>query len=185
MAKVQNKEEFDIAVSAAFEYDSKILIEKYITGREVECSVLGNYAPVTSCIGEIKSSSHQYYSYDAKYLDTKGINLIIPAELPSNLENKIRTLAIKTFTITECKCLARVDFFISHDNHIYVNELNTMPGFTSISMYPKLWQASGLALPKLISQLLSLAEEQFTDKQLKKTRPSVTNVNSGLSSQSS
>lgn len=174
VTKIQNKTQYEKAICEAFEYDSKILIEKFIAGREVECSVLGNYSPVASCIGEIKSSSeHQYYSYDAKYIDRNSTDLIIPASLPSDLENKIRSLAIKTFLIAECKCLARVDFFISSDNHIYVNELNTMPGFTSISMYPKLWQASGMPLTKLISKLLRLAEEQFIEKQLKKIRPNI------------
>jgi len=165
VSKVNTEAGFQDAVQQAFKYSFKILIEKAITGREVECSVLGNKDPKASCIGEIRPN-HEFYNYEAKYLDPNGADIIIPAQnFSSEIVEKVRDLAIKTFKAAECKGMARVDFFVSDKDEIYVNELNTIPGFTSISMYPKMWEASGITYTALITKLLELAEEEFAEKQ--------------------
>jgi len=172
--KVKTAAEYDLAVSQAFKFCHKILIEKYIPGREVECSVLGNLNPQASCVGEIRPN-HEFYSYEAKYIDPNGADLIIPADFNTMMTNKIRDLAIQTFQAIECKGFARVDFFVTEDT-VYVNELNSIPGFTSISMYPKMWEASGLSYSALISQLLVLAMEEFALKQQLHFRPETLTV---------
>jgi D-alanine-D-alanine ligase len=113
--------------------------------------------------GEI-ITRHDFYSYDAKYLDEKGARLVIPADLPAILVRKIQELAVKTFQVLCCQGMARVDFFVRDDRRIIVNEINTIPGFTKISMYPKLWEASGIPYPDLIDRLIQLALEQFRDE---------------------
>lgn len=163
ISKVSTKEQYEQAVAQAFLYSFKVLIEKYLPGREVECSVLGNQNPVASCVGEVVPH-HEFYSYEAKYLDPNGAELIIPAKLPAALAEEVRHLAVRAFQAIECKGFARVDFFISPENKIYVNELNTIPGFTAISMYPKMWEASGLGYTALITKLIELAYEDFAAK---------------------
>ncbi|MGD9592725.1 MAG: D-alanine--D-alanine ligase A, partial [Candidatus Berkiella sp.] len=128
--------------------------------------------PIASCVGEIKPT-HAFYSYEAKYLDPDGAKLIIPAGLQSAIAERVRQLAIQSFSVAECKGLARVDFFLSPENDIYVNELNTMPGFTSISMYPKLWEASGISYQDLISKLINFAVEEFLVKQQLHLTPNI------------
>ncbi|MES2952952.1 MAG: D-alanine--D-alanine ligase [Patescibacteria group bacterium] len=159
VSKVRTKKEFDAAVLEAFRYDTKILCEQFIKGREIECSVLGNDKPIASVPGEIVVKS-DFYSYDAKYIDESGAALEIPAKLPLILRKKVQDLAIKTFKTLECAGLARVDFFLTKTGKVYVNEINTIPGFTSVSMYPKLWEASGIAYSDLIDRLLMLALEK-------------------------
>ena len=127
--------------------------------REIECAVLGNDDPVASVVGEIVPEGHEFYDYAAKYLDTEGARLVIPADLPSGLSDRIQRAAVTAFHAVECWGMARVDFFVSGDE-LWINEINTIPGFTSISMYPKLWQASGLPYPELIDRLLDLAVER-------------------------
>jgi D-alanine-D-alanine ligase len=183
IAKVTSEEQYYEAIKQAFRYGSKILIEKFIPGREVECSVLGNERPIVSCVGEIKPT-HDFYSYEAKYLDPNGAALIIPAELPFALSEKVRELAIQAFQSCDCKGFARVDFFIGTDDTVYVNELNTIPGFTSISMYPKLWEASGINYDALITQLIILAFEEFGSKQKIHLRPELTHTILETASQS-
>ncbi|MDR1373733.1 MAG: D-alanine--D-alanine ligase [Treponema sp.] len=156
VSKVRTGEEFAAAVSGAFEYDAKIVIEEFIQGRELECSVLGNEDPAASLPGEI-IPSHDFYSYEAKYLDEKGASLEIPAKLSPEKTGEVQRLAIQTFRTLCCEALARVDFFMKADGTILVNEINTMPGFTKISMYPKLWEASGLPYTRLIDKLIELA----------------------------
>lgn len=163
ISKVNNKDQYQAAVEQAFLYSFKVLVEKNIPGREVECAILGNLDPMASCVGEIVPH-HEFYSYEAKYLDPNGAELIIPAKLPATLAEEVRRLAVLAFKAIECKGFARVDFFISPDNTIYVNELNTIPGFTAISMYPKMWEASGLGYTMLISKLIELAYEEFAAK---------------------
>lgn len=158
--KVRDREEFDRAVRDAFKYDNKVLIEECIIGREIECSVLGNDQPVASVLGEILPS-HEFYSYEAKYLDENGAVLEIPAKLPPEISERIRQTAIKTFSVLCCEGMARVDFFLRNGEEIIVNEINTIPGFTRISMYPKLWEASGLPYGELIDRLIGLAIEKF------------------------
>jgi D-alanine-D-alanine ligase len=168
--KIRDREGFDPAIRDAFNYDNKILIEEAIEGREIECSVLGNDNPVASVPGEILPR-HEFYSYEAKYLDEKGAVLEIPAKLPPEISQRIRQIAIKAFTVLCCEGMARVDFFLKNDDEIIVNEINTIPGFTRISMYPKLWEASGLSYSELIDKLIGLAIEKFErEKGLKNDR---------------
>jgi len=160
ISKVASGNQFARAIKDAFRYDSKILLEEYIRGREIECSVLGNENPVASLPGEI-ITRHDFYSYDAKYIDGKGAQLVIPAKLPSRIAKKIGEIAIKSFKVLCCEGMARVDFFLRHDDEIIVNEINTIPGFTKISMYPKLWEASGVSYAQLIDRLIQLALQRF------------------------
>lgn len=154
--KVKSAEEYASALMDAFKYDTKVLVEEYIKGREIECAVLGNYEPRASLPGEVQAS-HEFYSYDAKYIDPNGAKIIIPADLSTELVLEVQEIAIKTFQTLECYGLARVDVFVTPENKIIVNEINTLPGFTSISMYPKMWQVSGINYTDLISKLIELA----------------------------
>ena len=168
--KVKDREGFGRAVRDAFNYDNKILIEECIDGREIECSVLGNENPIASVPGEILPR-HEFYSYEAKYLDENGAVLEIPAKLPPATSERIRQLAIKTFSVLCCEGMARLDFFLRNDEEIIVNEINTIPGFTRISMYPKLWEATGISYSELIDKLIELAIERFErEKGLKTDR---------------
>jgi D-alanine-D-alanine ligase len=170
ISRVKDSEEFERAVREALLYDHKILIEECIKGREIECSVLGNDNPIASIPGEILPR-HEFYSYEAKYLDENGAVLEIPAKLPSETSERIRQLAIKTFTVLCCEGMARVDFFLRNGEEIIVNEINTIPGFTRISMYPKLWEATGISYSELIDRLIQLAIERFErEKGLKTDR---------------
>lgn len=162
--KVHSKEEFRDSIEDVFKYDSKILVERYIKGREIECSVLGNENPIASLPGEV-IPHHEFYSYKAKYIDGNGAELKIPADLSGDIVKKIQEIAIRTFQTLCCEGMARVDFFLSQDNQIYVSEINTIPGFTRISMYPKLWEASGISYKELISKLIQLALERFKKEQ--------------------
>ena len=167
VSKVRNAEELSAAVRHAFQFDTKILIEEAVPGREIECSVLGNENPRASLPGEV-IVHHDFYSYEAKYLDDKGASLEIPAKIPADLVQKIQKTAIAAFKALECEGMGRVDFFVTKDNKIYVNEINTIPGFTKISMYPKMWEASGLSYAALIDELIQLAIERHQrDKKIK------------------
>jgi D-alanine-D-alanine ligase len=158
--KIHNKSEYLKGVKDAFSYDRKIIIEEFIPGREIECAVLGNSDPVASIPGEI-ISGYEFYSYEAKYIDENGAVLEIPAKISAKTKKKIQSLAIKTFQILSCQGLGRVDFFLKENGDIIVNEINTIPGFTKISMYPKLWEMSGLSYTELIDKLIQLAIERF------------------------
>ena len=160
VSKVTNKIEFDMAVNEAFKYDTKILIEEMVIGREIECSVLGNTNPVASSLGEI-TPNHSFYSYEAKYLDENGAGLSIPANVSDEEKTAIQQMAIKVYTTLECEGLGRVDFFLKPNGELSVIEINTIPGFTKISMYPKLWEHSGVSYTQLISKLIDLAIERF------------------------
>lgn len=164
ISKVKNEKEFKKAVSEAFKYDSKVVIEEAIRGKEIECSVLGNGAPIASIPGEIIPKS-EFYSYEAKYIDEKGAEFKIPAEVSKETIKKIQQTAIKVFKVLNCEGMGRVDFFLKKNGDLLVNEINTIPGFTSISMYPKLWEASGIPLPKLLDKLIGLAMERFKREQ--------------------
>ena len=168
--KVKDREAFEPAVRDALNYDNKILIEECVRGREMECSVLGNENPIASVPGEILPR-HEFYSYKAKYLDENGAVLEIPAKLPPAISERIRQLAIKTFSVLCCEGMARVDFFLRNNEEIIVNEINTIPGFTRISMYPKLWEATGIPYGELIDKLIELAIQRFErEKELKTDR---------------
>lgn len=170
VSKVKLRAEALNKIAKAFEYDTKILIEEAIDARELECAVLGNETTQTSIIGEIIPAA-EFYSYEAKYVDENGALLHIPAP---NLKNEevslLRDLAQKAFHALECSGMARVDFFQDKKSgKFYLNELNTIPGFTPISMYPKLWEASGMPYEKLIDRLIELAIERHTDRSENKT----------------
>jgi D-alanine-D-alanine ligase len=158
--KVKSKSDADAKLKDAFSFDTKVLAEKAIAARELECAVLGNHEPKASIIGEI-IPNHEFYSYEAKYMDAYGADLKIPAmDLTPAQVNELQTIAVKTFQCLELRGLARVDFFLDKVDHkIYLNEVNTIPGFTSISMYPKLWEASGLPYSQLLDELIRLAIE--------------------------
>jgi D-alanine-D-alanine ligase len=168
VSKVHTNEEFDKAIDDAFSYDTKVLIEEFIDCREVECAVLGNDDPKASVAGEI-IPSHEFYSYEAKYIDEDGAKLVIPADLPVDVLAKVQLLAVETFRVLCCEGMARVDFFLTKENEVYVNEINTIPGFTKISMYPKLWEASGIGYTELLDMLIELALERFAKEQRLKT----------------
>ncbi len=168
VSKVTNEDEFTRATTDAFKYDNKIVIEEFIAGREIECSVLGNQEPIASVPGEV-ITKHAFYSYDAKYIDEKGADLCIPAELTKDVVEQVQDLAIKAFKALCCEGMARVDFFVTKDNNVFVNELNSIPGFTKISMYPKLWEASGIPYSELIDRLIQLALERHERESVLKT----------------
>lgn len=156
--KAHNIKELKEAIKYAAEFDRKILIEENIIGREIECAVLGNNEPKASCIGEILAAD-EFYSYDAKYNNIES-KTKIPVDIDRKLENKIRKLAVKAYKSLDCKGLARVDFFVNEETKkIYINEINTMPGFTQISMYPKLWEYSGVNYSDLLDKLIEFALE--------------------------
>ncbi len=167
IGKVHNVEEFSPITKRAFEYDNKIIIEEFIKGREIECSVLGNADPIVSIPGEVRAR-HEFYDYDAKYVDQNGAEMEIPARLDPEIIKKIQTLALQSFHALCLSGMARVDFFLKENGEVLINELNTIPGFTRISMYPKLWEASGITYSDLIDRLIQLAIEKFEqDRRLK------------------
>ena len=168
ISKINTEEKFKKAVDLAFKFDKKIIIEEAIKGREIECAVLGNDEPIASIPGEIVVKS-EFYSYETKYLDEDAATLEIPAKLPNDIIQKIQIFAVKTFKALCCEGMARVDFFLRNDTEILVNEINTIPGFTKISMYPKLWEASGITYTELIDRLIKLAIERFKREQELKT----------------
>jgi len=157
--KVKRPEDLIPGLKEAFRYDRKALVEEAVTGREIECAVLGNAAPEASICGEIVPT-HEFYDYEAKYIDECGAVLKIPADLDTRTSDRIRALAVDTFRALECTGMGRVDFFLKPDEKVLVNEINTLPGFTKISMYPKLWAASGLPYPRLLDRLIGLALER-------------------------
>lgn len=168
VSKVKDEKEFEKAVKEAFTYDTKILIEEFVAGREIECAVLGNDDPIASVPGEV-IPKHEFYSYEAKYIDEQGAAVEIPAKLSEDVIKKIQSLAVKTFQTLSCEGLGRVDFFLKKNGEILVNEINTIPGFTAISMYPKMWEASGISYTELIDRLIQLALERFEKEQKLKT----------------
>jgi D-alanine-D-alanine ligase len=168
VSKVFTEKEYFRALREAFKYDRKILIEEYIKGREIECSVLGNCKPKASALGEIKPKK-DFYSYKAKYLDDDGAELEMPAKVSLKDKKKIQKMAVQVFKVLECEGMGRVDFFLRENGEVVVNEINTIPGFTKISMYPKLWEITGLSYTELIDNLICLAVERFKKEQKLKT----------------
>lgn len=158
VSKASNRERLQEALLAAGAFDEKILVEEFICGREVEVAVLGNSSPVASICGEIDSGA-DFYDYDSKYI-TDTSTAYIPARIPEDVAEQVRDAAVKVYSVVGCQGLSRVDFFVTFDdNRVVFNEINTLPGFTSISMYPKLFAASGIPYSQLIDQLLQLALE--------------------------
>ncbi|HHY36159.1 MAG TPA: D-alanine--D-alanine ligase [Firmicutes bacterium] len=164
VSKVTGRVELEEAIELACKFDWEIMVEKYINCREIECSVLGNDKPQASLPGEIVPHL-EFYNYEAKYTDGKS-DFYLPAPLSPEKTEEIRDYAIKAFLAVKACGMARVDFFLAKDTEqVYVNELNTIPGFTHLSMYPKMWEVSGLKYPDLIDRLIDLALERFADKQ--------------------
>ncbi len=158
VSKASSREALKAALLQAGVYDEKILVEEFIHGREVEVAVMGNGSPVASVVGEIDSGA-EFYDYDAKYVSDTSV-AYIPARVPENIAEELREKAVKVYSAIGCRGLSRVDFFVTYDeNRVVFNEINTIPGFTSISMYPKLFAASGIPYNELIDQLLLLAME--------------------------
>jgi D-alanine-D-alanine ligase len=164
MNKVRNEQQFKEALAEAWRFDEKVLVEPYIEGREIECAVLGNDNPEASVLGEI-IPQYEFYTYIAKYIDPQGAILEMPAQLEQSVAAKIQEIAIAAFKALFCRGMARVDFFLLPDGTILLNELNTLPGFTNMSMYPKLWELSGLPYAKLLDRLIALALQRFKKQQ--------------------
>lgn len=164
VSKARKREELVEALNFALNYDRRILVEEFIDCYEVECAVLGNDEPIASTVGEI-IPSNEFYDYEAKYSSESTSQIIIPARLPLKTIEKIREYAVKAFKALDCAGLARADFFVQKETgQIYINELNTIPGFTQISMYPKLWEASGITYSELLDRLIELAVEKHKEK---------------------
>jgi D-alanine-D-alanine ligase len=161
ISKVKGPADLEAAIEEACRHDPKVVIEAMITGREIECAVLespNGRPPATSLPGEIVVvHGHDFYDFDAKYLDDSAVDLVCPADLPDEVTHRVRELAARTFEVLGCEGLARVDFFVADDGAVIVNEINTMPGFTPVSMYPRMWQQTGLSYPDLVDRLIKLA----------------------------
>jgi D-alanine-D-alanine ligase len=164
ISKVRNQQELQAAIELASAYDHKVIVERGITGRELECAVLGNNNPIASTPCEILPS-REFYDYDDKYLLDQA-QTVIPADLSPEQTAEMQKLAVECYRAVECEGMARVDFLLETATaKLYINEINTIPGFTSISMYPKMWEYSGLPMPKLIDRLIELALERHVAKQ--------------------
>jgi D-alanine-D-alanine ligase len=169
ISKVKKEDDLQEAVERALLFDEKILLEEAVVGRELECAVLGNEDPVASCFGEIVPKA-EFYSYDAKYVDEDGAELIAPADIPAHIEERMKQIAVRAFQLLECEGMARVDFFLRNGDEPLLNEINTLPGFTKISMYPRLWALSGIPYSELLDRLLDLGSQRFErEKRLKKS----------------
>ncbi len=164
ISKVKIAEDLNAAIELALRYDTKVIIEAFIQGREIECAILGNEQPKASLPGEI-IPHHEFYSYEAKYLDDNGAELSLPAAVTAEQQTLIQDTAIKAFKALACAGMARVDMFLTADGQAILNEVNTIPGFTRISMYPKLWDISGLPYPNLLDELIQLALAHFDKRQ--------------------
>ena len=172
IGRPDSEESFARAVADAFRFDTKLVVEERIEGREIECSVLGNDEPRASVPGEIVTGGgHDFYDYRAKYTDENGAQLLIPAPLDAPTTERIRTLAVRAFQVLCCEGMARVDMFLRPSGEVLVNEINTIPGFTRISMYPKLWEASGMSYGELVDKLIALAVERHARERGLSTRP--------------
>jgi D-alanine-D-alanine ligase len=172
ISKVKSEADLAAAMVLALQYDRKIVIEAGVPdAREIECAVLGNDEPEASVPGEvIVTHPDGFYSYDAKYLDPNGSSWEIPARLPPETGERVRRLSVAAFQALELAGMARVDFFLERGTGaLFLNEVNTIPGFTTISMYPKMWEASGLSYPALLDRLITLALERHADKQQLRT----------------
>jgi D-alanine-D-alanine ligase len=164
ISKAHNRDELLDAIALAFRYDRKVIVEEFVEAREIEVAVLGNDEPRASVCGEVVSSS-DFYDYNAKYVDGKSA-MIIPAQLPEELADRIRSMALQAFRAIDATGLSRVDFFVRKGDHtVMINEINTMPGFTPFSMYPLLWQEAGVSYSELLDELIRLAIERHEGKQ--------------------
>ena len=163
VSKARDRGELEAGLRTAARFDAKLLVERAIDARELEVGVLGNDDPIASIVGEILPGA-EFYDYRAKYLDT-GSQALIPAEIPPEIAEEVRRLAVRAFQAVEASGLARVDFFLERgSDRLFLNEINTMPGFTQISMYPKLWEASGIPFAELVSRIAELGLERFAER---------------------
>ncbi len=162
VSKVTSEATFDQAVEDAFRYDDSILMEEFVKGREIECAIMGNNPPVASYPGEIIiQSNYDFYTFDAKYVDPEAVRIEVPAQLDPKIAEKIRDLCVKAYKALSCEDFARVDLFLTSEGKVYINEINTIPGFTNASMFPMMWNERGVGFTQLISQLLDLAQERY------------------------
>jgi D-alanine-D-alanine ligase len=161
VTKVKSEEDFKNAILEAFRYDDQVIIEEFIKGRELECAILGNYPPQASYPGEIViSDKYEFYTFDAKYVDGDAVKIEVPANIEKSVAEKIREISVRTFQALHGEDFARVDLFLTEQGSIYVNEINTIPGFTNSSMYPMMWKERGINFTDLISRLIGLALER-------------------------
>ena len=174
VSRVTGQEGFDEALVLAFRYDDRVLIEPRVVGREIECSVLGNTTIEVASPGEL-CVTHDFYSYEAKYIDPEGAHLMTPADLSEKLVELVKQVALRAYQVMDCCGMARVDFFVG-EHDVMLNEINTIPGFTDISMYPKNWQASGLSYSNLLDRLIALALERFSQQQCRSTEQSASTI---------
>jgi D-alanine-D-alanine ligase len=175
IAKVRSRDELEAALDSAASYDRRLVVEAGVTAREVECAVLGNDTPKASVVGEITFES-DFYDYDTKYTEGRA-DLFIPAPLSTAIVTRIQEMALQAFAAVDAAGLARVDFFyVEATGEIFINEINTLPGFTATSMYPRLWAATGIAFPELVDQLIQLALERHDARS--ETEKIITDVSS-------
>lgn len=164
VSKVTKRTEFKKAIDEAFRYDHEIIIEEFITGREIECAILGNSPPVASNPGEIViSGNYDFYTFDAKYVDPEAVSINVPAVIDKKVVQTIRKVSVKAYQALRCEDFARVDLFLTRRGKIYVNEINTIPGFTNSSMFPMMWKERGIGFTDLITQLINLAIARNTE----------------------
>lgn len=162
VSKVKNEAAFEKAVEDSFRYDDSILMEEFINGREIECAILGNDPAEASMPGEIViDSKYDFYTFDAKYVDPDAVQINVPAQLDAKVTAKVRDLCLRAYKTLRCEDFARVDLFVSEQGKIYINEINTIPGFTNSSMFPMMWMERGIGFTQLISRLLDLAQERY------------------------
>jgi D-alanine-D-alanine ligase len=162
VSKVKNKNDFKKAVEEAFKYDNEMLAEAFVVGREIECAILGNNPPEASYPGEVViSKEYEFYTFDAKYVDPNAVRIDVPAQLPKSVAEKIRKASVKAFEALHCEDFSRIDLFLDKKGNIYINEINSIPGFTNSSMYPVMWKERGIGFTELISRLLDLAQERY------------------------
>jgi len=162
VTKVKSKKDFQAAVDEAFKYDQEMLAEKYITGREIECAILGNTPPEASYPGEIViNKNYEFYTFEAKYVDPDAVKIEVPAKLSKSISEKIRKVCVKAYQVLYCEDFARIDLFLDKKGNIFINEINSIPGFTNSSMYPMMWKERGVGFTELITRLLDLAQERY------------------------
>ena len=176
VTKINSQNEFEDAISETFKYDNSLLIEQFVEGRELECAILGNDEPMASEPGEILvNDDYEFYTFEAKYVDKDAATLVMPAIIPDETAQRIKDLSIRAYNILKCEDLSRVDLFLTDNGDVFVNEINTIPGFTNSSMYPKLFELAGISYPELITKLIGFAIAKF-----KKHQELETSYDSGL-----
>jgi D-alanine-D-alanine ligase len=162
VSKVKSEADFIKSVDDSFQYDDEILFEEFIKGREIECAVLGNYPPQASLPGEIViNPKYDFYTFDAKYVDPEAVRIDVPAKLDAGVAADIQKLSVKAFQILRCLDYARVDLFLTEQNKVYVNEINTIPGFTNSSMFPMMWKERGISFTDLITRLIESTLDRY------------------------